>query len=356
MALNEKFYNIFHDQIVGGNVVFIKNQDEIKYHYGYRSLLDNKPTEDDTIYRIASISKLVIGLTAMKVVEEGLLDLDKDISTIFGYLIRNPKFPNTPITTRMLMLHTSSITDGQDDVNPNRGYNGVNGQHYFVALEDLLVQKQSKFYTDKTYSDYEPGTKYVYSNFGAGIIACIIEKVGRQLFTEFVAETFFKPLHMDASFKASQIIRKDKISDTFTGFVTNKTAKAFIDGTYPDFQLGNNFRGPAGGLFVSMQDLSKIMMVLMNDGKYQERDILNKQSIDTLFEMNFFARRHYEDKQLILNGYSGGAYGVCSVLYFSKLDKTGICFIANGGNYIPASTGLTNIQEAIINVLIEELS
>jgi CubicO group peptidase (beta-lactamase class C family) len=61
MALNEKFYNIFHDQIVGGNVVFIKNQDEIKYHYGYRSLLDNKPTEDDTIYRIASISKLVIG-------------------------------------------------------------------------------------------------------------------------------------------------------------------------------------------------------------------------------------------------------------------------------------------------------
>jgi CubicO group peptidase (beta-lactamase class C family) len=138
------------------------------------------------------------------------------------------------------------------------------------------------------------------------------------------------------------------MSDTFTGFTTNKKAKAFIDSTYPDYPLGNNFRGPAGGLFVSMQDLSKIMVALMNDEKYKEVRILNKETVDTLLDMNFFASRHYEEKQVDLKGYTGGAYGICSVMYFSKSKKTGVCFIANGGNYTPAPTGLNNIQEAVI--------
>jgi CubicO group peptidase (beta-lactamase class C family) len=90
------------------------------------------------------------------------------------------------------------------------GYNGINGLHYFVSLDDLLTNQNSKFYTDKTYSDYKPGEKYIYSNFGTGIIACIIEKCSNKLFTEFVEKYFFKPLHMDANFKAKNIVKKDK--------------------------------------------------------------------------------------------------------------------------------------------------
>src|SRR5690606_7988971 len=129
----------------------------------------------------------------------------------------------------------------------------------------------------------------------------------------------------------------------------------FIDSTYPDHPLGNNFRGPAGGLFVSMQDLRKIMVALMNDGKYKNIRILNQETVDTFLNMNFFACRNYEEKQATLHGYTGGAYGVCSVMYFSKAKKTGVCFIANGGNYKPAPTGLNNIQEAIISLLVSEL-
>lgn len=353
MELKEKLYDIFNNQIVGGNVVFIKEDKEIKYNYGFSSLIDEKQVEDETIYRIASISKVIIGMTALKLVENELLDLDEDISNILGYKIRNPKYQNIPITTRMLLLHTSSITDGENE--DNLGYNGVNGYHYFVGLEDLLANKNSKYYTDKTYSDYAPGEKYIYSNFGPGIITCIIEKCSNQLFSEFVDKHFFKPLNMDASFKANNIVKKDKISDTFTGFITNKTAKQFIDGTYPDYPLGNNFRGPAGGLFVSMQDLSKIMVALMNDGKYKDIRILKKETVDSLLEMNFFANRYYKEKQVNLKGYTGGAYGICSVMYFSKLKKTGVCFVANGGNYKPAQTGLNNIQEAVISILVDEL-
>ena len=352
MEINEKLNSIFKDQIVGGSVVLIKGEKEFKYSYGYSSLVDNKKVNEETIFRIASISKAIIGLVAMKLVEEKLLDLEDDISNILGFKVRNPKYPNIPITSRMLMLHTSSITDGiEEDI----GYNGVNGKHDFVSLEDLLFNQNSELYTDKTYSDYPPGEKYIYSNFGSGILACIIEKCSNQLFTNFVSEYLFKPLNMDASFKANKITNKDKISDTFTGFSTNKTSQFFIDATYPDFTIGNNFRGPAGGLFVSVQDLSKIMIVFMNDGMYQDIQILKKESVDTLFNMNFFASRYYNDNKINIRGYTGGAYGVCSVMYFSKLAKTGICFVANGGNYKPAPTGLNNIQEEMISILLEEI-
>ena len=353
MELKEKLYSIFAEQIVGGSVVLIKEDEEFIYNYGFSSLKENKKVETDTIYRIASISKLIIGMAAFKLVEEGLLDIDQDISEILGFKIRNPKYTNNPITTRMLLLHTSSITDGSSE--DNLGYNAVNGGHYFVSLDDLLTNENSKYYTNKTFFDSLPGEKYVYSNFGPGIIACIIEKASGLLFTEFVDKYFFKPLNMDASFKANNIMNKDKISDTFTNFETNKTAIDFIVGSYPDFSFGNNFRGPAGGLFVSMKNLSKIMVVLMNDGMYKNKSILREDTVDKLLNINFFASRVYKEKQAMLKGFTGGAYGICSVLYFSKEKRTGVCFIANGGNYKPASTGLNNIQEAIISLLVDEL-
>ncbi len=353
MGLKEKFYNVFRDQIVGGSVVLIKEGKEFQYQYGYCSLVDKKLVDQETIFRIASISKAIIGIAAMKLVENGQLDLDEDIGNYLGYQIRNPNYPNVPITTRMLMLHTSSITDGKAE--DGRGYNGVNGYHYFVSLEDLLANQNSKVYSKYTYSTDLPGEKYNYSNFGAGIIACIIEKCSNQLFTEFVEQQIFKPLQMDASYKANKIIKKDKISDAFIEFTTNKTAKEFIDGTYPDFPLGNNFRGPAGGLFVSMADLSKVMIALMNDGKYKNVQIFNKETVDTLLNMNFFASRYNKEKQVDLKGYSGGAYGICSVMYFCKRKKTGVCFIANGGYYQSTPTGLNHIQEGVISLFVGEL-
>lgn len=351
MNLQEKFYEVFKDQIVGGSVVLIKGEEEFKYNYGYSSLLENKQVEDDTIFRIASVSKVIISMAALKLAEENLLDINEDISNILGFKVRNPKYPDRPITTKMLMLHTSSITDNISD--DNLGYNGVNGYHFFVSLEDLLTNPNSKYYSEKTYSEFAPGERYIYSNFGPGIIACIVEKCSGMLFTEFVDKHFFKPLNMDASFKANNIIKKDKISDTFTGFVTKKIAKDFIEGSYPDFPLGNNFRGPAGGLFVSMQDLSKIMIALMKDGMYKDIRILDKETVDKFLNLNFFASRFYGENNI--KGHTGGAYGICSVMYFSKDKKTGVCFIANGGNYKPAPTGLNNIQEAVISILVSEL-
>ena len=70
-------------------------------------------TPDDPV-RIASISKLVVSIGVMKLVENGSLNLDEDVSRYLDWPMRNPNFLERPITLRMLLSHTSSLRDGDD--------------------------------------------------------------------------------------------------------------------------------------------------------------------------------------------------------------------------------------------------
>ena len=70
-------------------------------------------TVDDPA-RIASISKLVVAIGVMKLVENRALDLDADVSRYLDWPLRNPAFLDRPITLRMLLSHTASLRDGED--------------------------------------------------------------------------------------------------------------------------------------------------------------------------------------------------------------------------------------------------
>ena len=74
--------------------------------------LGGTPATGDTKYRIASISKLITAAGVWQLIEQGLVDPDADVSSYLGFSLRNPHYPDTPITVKMLMSHTSSIRDG----------------------------------------------------------------------------------------------------------------------------------------------------------------------------------------------------------------------------------------------------
>ena len=81
-------------------------------HTGKSDVANNIDVSDSTRYRIASISKLVTAIGIMQLYEQNLFDLDDDVSTALGFTFRNPAFPNTPITYRMVLSHTGSFQDG----------------------------------------------------------------------------------------------------------------------------------------------------------------------------------------------------------------------------------------------------
>ena len=151
--------------MVGSNVVFVNNAMEIEtVCTGHSSLEKNILTNFDSIYRIASISKVIVAIGVLKLYEQGLVDLDEDISKYFGFKIRNPKYEDTPITLRMIMTQTSSIVDDGGYIDGiYKGYDGSNSTDDFIQVKSLLTPGDKHYGVG--YSDYKPGTNFIYSNF-----------------------------------------------------------------------------------------------------------------------------------------------------------------------------------------------
>lgn len=368
----EKLFNDICKEfgVVGASASVLKNGKLNFLSYG--QMTEERKTDENTIYRIASISKVIVALAAMKLVEEKKLDLDEDISVYLGFNVRNIYHPDKKITTRMLMTQTSSITDGFDDEDMTNEetrrdtYNGVNGTFLEVKLEDLLIPNSSIYYNDITFDKQVPGTNFIYSNFGCGILACIIERISGEYFTDYVKKVLLTPLGLDASFVVSEIKNFDNVSSTYVPkngeMVLNRTKERFLKGVYPRFEIGQNFRGPAGGLFISVKDLSVIMQMMINRGTYQGIKVYEPETIELMFIKNWEGNTDgYRAKGLQMaimdvNGYKlyghfGSAYGVRSFMFFDKDKKEGMCFISNGLMNHSYTDGNPNVHLRMFDVL-----
>ena len=123
-------------------------------------------TPDDPV-RVASVSKLVVAVGVMKLVEAGKLDLDSDVSRWLGWSLRNPAFPDRPVTLRQLLSHTSSVRDHDDQ--------------YAIALGGSV---QAEMANPKSWDlEHGPGdTYFTYSNMNFPIVGSIVEKVTGERF------------------------------------------------------------------------------------------------------------------------------------------------------------------------------
>ena len=145
---------------VGLAVAVVKKGKLVYTHsFGYKDIEKNIPLSDNDIFRIASISKSFSATTIMRLAEAKKLALTDDFSKLVGFKVRNPKFPETVITLKMVLSHTSSINDSEgyfnlDVINPEKGKNW-----------------------EKCYTNYEPGKGYLYCNLNFNMIGTVIEKI-----------------------------------------------------------------------------------------------------------------------------------------------------------------------------------
>ena len=79
--------------------------------HGTARLSGRVPVTEETCFRIASVSKLVMAFGVLALCERGALNLDEDLSAYLGYPVRNPHFKDVPVTLRMLLTHTAAIRD-----------------------------------------------------------------------------------------------------------------------------------------------------------------------------------------------------------------------------------------------------
>ena len=156
------------------------------------------PVDRNTRWRAASISKPAAALGTMRLVEAGLLDLDRDVSDYLGYRLRNPAFPEAPITLRMLLGHTSSLRDA-----------GFYYPPLGTALSELLLPSGRHYGGGEHFAapgtaaagpNLRPGAFYEYCNLGYGVLGSVVERVTGERFDMYMKRALFDPLGIDAAY------------------------------------------------------------------------------------------------------------------------------------------------------------
>ena len=142
-----------------------------------------RPVTIDDPVRVASISKLVVALGVMRLVEQGKIDLDRDVGGYLGWRVRNPAFPDTPITMRQLLSHRSGLRDNID---------------YIVPLDGDLSVVMAK--PEAWEAAHAPGAYFSYANINSPLIAAVMEGTTGERFDLLMARLVLGPLKLDACY------------------------------------------------------------------------------------------------------------------------------------------------------------
>ncbi|MBR4068015.1 MAG: serine hydrolase [Clostridia bacterium] len=298
--IDAAFDKIFSRYETTGGVVVVARDGEIVYqrNYGYAHKKSGEPVTDETYFRIASVSKLVSAIHVMQLVEQGLLDLDADISDYFGYPIRNLKYPDTPITLRQLMTHTSSIDS-------SGGYANAPG----ASVKELLSQEARR---KKNYLTHQPGSKYAYSNFGAGLMGSLMEIATGKNLNDSITESLYAPLGIDAAYAPVLLKKPEKITYQYSedGKVATSREALLAREWDPLVDPEHHYRSVAGRVFIRGYDLCRLGMVLCEGGTLDGQTLLAPETIAAMQE--------YQKGKPGVTGHS--PYGLCVYLE-SKLLK-----------------------------------
>jgi len=249
-------------------------------------------TVDDPA-RIASISKLVTSIAVMRLVEQHKLDLDADVSTLLGWPLRNPAFPDTPITLRLLLSHRSSLTDNIDYVLP-------------------LDADMRKILADPKAWDaaHAPGSWFHYTNFNFPVVAAVMERATGERFDRLMQRLVLAPLKLDACYnwasctpataaRAVVQYRDGKaVRDDNKGAMPACPVTPASDGSCDLSRWRPGVNGaifaPQGGLRISMRGLTRIGRLFLGNGRVDGVQLLTPASISVL-----------ESPLWIFNGKSG---------------------------------------------------
>lgn len=341
VELDSYFNKIIETQnYVGLGACLIKS-DKIVWegYYGYFDLEEKKKLTRENIFQLASLSKTVTATALMQLYEKGLFNLDDDINKYIPIKVRNPNFPDKPITFRMLLTHTG----GFEDVTPTRNKlpPGVIGDSNIPLGEfvEELFTPGGKYYSTEYFSANEPGTKYGYSNISFALIGYLVEKIGKKDFSKYCQENIFKPLEMNNTGWHLSDLDTSRIVFGY-GFPTSDSIVS-----YKKVQHFGVPGYPEGMLRTTMHDFAHFITAFINKGRYKNYQLLKPQTVELMLSpqgvKNIPTRsfkiidigltwliNDVEGEQLYsMNGFSGSIF---TNAYFSQKNRTGIIYFYTG--------------------------
>jgi len=226
--------------------------------YGFADNKKQNTVAADSVFRIASVSKVFVGMAVAQMVEQGLVQLDVDIKNYLPNLsIRNPF--KTAITLRHLLSHTAGF-DQQfwHDLTLDPNELQPLGEHLAEMLPPVIR---------------EPGKMNAYSNYGYALAGYLVEKISGKPFAEYVRENILKPLKMHNS----------------DYYLNQRTANKLVTGYKKEQQKPYTYvhRYPPTSIMTSANDMSHLIQAIVNKGEYEDKNIFGDQAYQLITQSLF---------------------------------------------------------------------
>ncbi|WLI89126.1 serine hydrolase domain-containing protein [Massilia sp. R2A-15] len=358
--------------------------------FGHRFLATaaapSRPADERTMYRIASISKMMTTLGLMRLVEDGKVALDADVSAHLGFTLRNPNFPDQPVTLRTLLTHTSSLRDEAG---------------YFWPLDTAL---SSAITPGAWAKNAGPGQYFNYCNLNWGVIGTLMERVTGERFDRLMKRLLLDPMGLHGGYNPSEFSPED-LANVATIYRKRTTDTEVWDSAGPwiaqvdDYSTraptppagieryvpGTNATSfsPTGGLRISARDMGRVMQMMMNGGAIDGRRILKPATLSAMFERQWtFDGKNGDTYRGLFNcwglgnqqfpdqagialvdgggfaglGHHGDAYGLVSTFVFDPATKNGMVVLVGGTSADPetrrgAHSSMARFEERVLTAL-----
>jgi len=353
---------------------------------GFADVASGRKVSAGDPVRVASISKLVTAIGVMRLVEDGKLDLDADVSELLGWPLRHPAFPDQPITLRLLLSHRSSLTDAA-------GYYAVPlGGQLRSILDDPRAWDTS----------HAPGTYFRYTNLNFPLVAMVMERATGERFDRLMQRLVLQPLGIEGCFNWDACSEATAARAVVLYDTEGKPVRDDNHGRKPDcpvvtasdgdcdlsrWRAGDNgaLFSPQGGLRISANGLARIGQLLLGDGSVDGLRLLKPASVQTLVQplwtyapetgmtfeedsgpdRGFFCRYGLATQTLATNregcrddpfgdgvarvGHSGSAYGLFSGLWVDREAGTGVVYFATGlpGERLGGRSAFSAVEETL---------
>ena len=286
---------------IAGTVIAIVKDGKVIFEkgYGYSDVEKKTPVSpQDTLFRPGSISKTFTWTAVMQQVEQGKLDLDRDVNQYLDFKI--PQTFGKPTTLRDIMTHRSGLEETIKDL--------------FVADQKELTPMAQYLPSHLPTQIFAPGTVPAYSNYATTVAAYIVQRVSGQDFNDYLDEHFFKPLNM------TRATFRQPLPDSLKPFMSN--GYGLGSGKPKHFEWVEV--APAGSLSASAESMAHWMIMHLQNGKYGDVQILKPETAIQMHArqegwpagMNAMALGFYEQN---MNGHRIIAHGGDTEAFHSNM-------------------------------------
>jgi CubicO group peptidase (beta-lactamase class C family) len=303
--------------------------------YGIANFAQSRKVNNSTLFLIMSISKTITSTALMQLYEDGLFGLDDNINEYLPFNVIHPLFPDSVITFRMLMTHTSGITSNYTGLGHLFVDNGDSPVPLNSFLSDYLIPGGA-YYRDANFNLNCPGTKYDYCNIAVALIGYLVELISGTSFEQYCQEHIFKPLSMNETSWFLANLNKNNIAMPYHW--TGSRYDQIGHWGWPFY--------PASHVRTSAPQLARFLIAFMQKGQIDSVQILDTSTVEMMNTVQYAGEIHPRPgvnryigllwwKENLgdrwLWGHDGGGeLGATTKMFFCPEENTGVIVLTNG--------------------------